>query len=206
MSRPDNYALQAQSAKARFLTYDQSRIIEKFHLEHDENYLYPVLLGNRYRLCRKTGDLQAQSADGFTDANDFDTVMTLLDMLCDAKEDRFLSGCYKQQQHFGLMFHQNLAEKPGALALAFDRDAPRLQAACAALGAKPYAGGDFGCTVELFDGLCIGLLFWHGDEEFAPRLRWFWDENALMWLRYETMYYAVSLLERKLRKTFDEMG
>lgn len=206
MSRTDNYAIQAQSAKERFLTYDQSCIIDKFHLEHDDNYLYPTFLGHRYRLCRRSGNLQRQTDRGFVDANSFGEVMTLLDMLCDAKEDRFLSGRYKQQQHFGLMFHQNLAEKPGPLARAFDQDETRLRAACATLGARDFPGGDYGCTIELFDGLSVGLLFWHGDEEFAPRLRWFWDENALMWIRYETMYFAVGVLEEKLRKSFDEMG
>ena len=52
--------------------------------------------------------------------------------------------------------------------------------------------------MELFDGLKIGILFWHGDEEFAPRLRWLWDANAGMYIRYETMYFAVGLLRKRL--------
>ena len=207
MSRPDNYAVQAQSAKNRFLTYDQQGIIEKFHLAHDSDYFYPVMLGSTYRLCRKTGDLEREAGQSWVDANTFGEVMTLLDMLCDAKAHRFLTGRYKQQQHFGLMFHQNFAEDTkNPLALAFDRDEATLRRACDAMGAKNFPGGDYGCMIELFDGLCIGLLFWHGDEEFAPRQRVFWDENALQWIRYETMYYAVGLLQQKLMKTFAENG
>ena len=207
MARPDNYALQAQDAKDRFLTYDQNKIIEKFHLKADEDYLYPVMLSCTYRLCRKTGDLQRKEGGVWADANTFGEVMTLLDMLCDAKEHRCLSGRYKQQQHFGLMFHQNFAEDAkNPLALAFDRNEDALRQACRALGARDFPGGDYGCVIELFDGLCIGLLFWHGDEEFAPRQRFFWDENALQWIRYETMYYAVGLLRQQLMKTFAEIG
>ena len=66
--------------------------------------------------------------------------------------------------------------------------------------------GDAAYAIELFDGLCIGLLFWHGDDEFAPRQRVFWDENALQWIRYETMYYAVGLLQQQLLKSFAEIG
>ena len=206
MSRPDNYALQAQSAKERFLTYDQQAIIEKFHLSWDADYLYPVLLGCPYRLCRKTGNLERKEGACWTDGNSFGEVMTLLDMLCDAREDRRLSGRYKQQQHFGLMFHQDLTDGAASpLALAFDEDEAALKQACHALGGKDFPGGDYGCTIELFDGLAIGLLFWHGDEEFEPRQRTFWDENALMWLRYETMYYAVGILQRQLMKTFAEI-
>lgn len=202
MAKPDNYAIQAQDAKNRFLTYDQNKIIEKFRLKADENYLYPVMLSSFYRLCRKTGFLERLEGETWIDANTFGEVMTLLDMLCDAKEHRFLSGRYKQQQHFGLMFHQNFAEDTkNPLALAFDRDEAALRRACRELGAKDFPGGDYGCMIELFDGLSIGLLFWHGDEEFAPRLRWFWDENALQWIRYETMYYAVGLLQQWLMKS-----
>lgn len=207
MARPDNYAIQAQDAKNRFLTYDQEQIIQKFHLSHDEAYLYPAMLGSPYRLCRKTGDLQRQEDGHWVDANTFGEVMTLLDMLCDARENRYLTGRYKQQQHFGLLFHKNLTEGAASrLAKAFDKDEAALRKACESLGAVPFPGGNYGCTVELFDGLSIGLLFWHGDEEFAPRQRYFWDENALMWIRYETMYYAVGLLEKKLLNSFDEMG
>ena len=206
MAKPDNYAIQAQDAKNRFLTYDQEKIIEKFHLQADADYLYPVMLGSPYRLCRKTGNLERLEGECWVDANTFGQVMTLLDMLCDARENRYLAGRYKQQQHFGLMFHQNFAEDTkNPLALAFDEDEAALRRACHALGGKDFPGGDYGCMIELFDGLGIGLLFWHGDEEFAPRQRWFWDENALMWLRYETMYYAVGILQQQLMKTFAEI-
>lgn len=206
MAKPDNYAIQAQSAKDRFLTYDQQAIIEKFHLENDTDYLYPVMLSSPYRLCRKTGDLQRKEGETWVDANTFGEIMTLLDMLCDARDSRYLTGRYKQQQHFGLMFHQNFAEDTrNPLALAFDRDEAALRRACRKMGAVDFPGGDYGCMIELFDGLSVGLLLWHGDEEFSPRLRIFWDENALQWLRYETMYYAVGLLQQKLMKTFAEM-
>jgi hypothetical protein len=206
MAKPDNYAIQAQDAKNRFLTYDQEKIIEKFHLQADADYLYPVMLGCTYRLCRKTGNLERKEGEVWVDANTFGQVMTLLDMLCDAKENRYLAGRYKQQQHFGLMFHQNFAEDTkNPLALAFDEDEAALRQACHALGGEDFPGGDYGCMIERFDGLCIGLLFWHGDEEFAPRQRTFWDENALQWIRYETMYYVVGLLAQRLMRTLDEI-
>ena len=41
------------------------------------------------------------------------------------------------------------------------------------------------------------LQLWFGDEEFPPNLRILWDENALLYLRYETMYFAVDALLRR---------
>ena len=63
--------------------------------------------------------------------------------------------------------------------------------------------GDVGYGIVLFDGLKIGIQLWLGDEEFPSALKYMWDENALMYIRYETMYYAVGLLRRWI---MEEMG
>ena len=75
-----------------------------------------------------------------------------------------------------------------------------LHLAAERLGAEAIAGGDLGYAFELFDGLKIGLLFWHGDEEFYPRVRYLWDQNAKQYIRYETMYFAVELLRRRINQ------
>ena len=60
MARTNNYLLQAAQAKRYFLTYDQNALIRKLNLAYDDEYLYPVLLARRYRLSRKTGDLERE--------------------------------------------------------------------------------------------------------------------------------------------------
>lgn len=205
MARTNNYLIQAAQAKKRFLTYDQGRLAEKFSLDFDEDYLYVNLLCKRYRIDRKTGDMEYREGDTWRDGNSYEEVMTLLDLLCDSRDDRWLTGRWKNMQAFGLQFHQNLLEEQrDPLAETFDREPERLHRACRALGAEKIPGGDYGYAVELFDGLKIGILFWHGDEEFAPRLRYLWDENAKMYIRYETMYFAVDLLKRRLRAVSGE--
>ena len=125
--------------------------------------------------------------------------MTLLDLLCDSRDDRFIAGRWKSMESFGLMFHQNLLQdERGPLAERFDREPEALRKAGLAIGGKPQAGADIAFVFEVFDGLPIVLQFWHGDEEFAPRIRWLWDENARMYIRYETMYFAVGLLRRRI--------
>ncbi len=199
MVRKDNYQIQARQAKDRFLTYDQQKLIEKFHLQADGDYLYVNLLCKLYRISRATGDMEYRQGEAWLDGNSHGEVLTLLDLLCDSRDDRFLSGRWQNMQSFGMQFHQNLLEeKRDPLARAIDRDPELLHSACRALGAEKIAGGDYGYAVELFDGLKIGMLFWHGDEEFAPRIRFLWDANAKMYIRYETMFYAVGLLRRRL--------
>ena len=199
MAMVGNYLLQARSAKQRFLSYDQQKLIQKFCLEWDETFLYTTLLGRKYRLCRQTGDMDCLTDGGWADGNSYEEVMTLLDLLCDSRDDRFIAGRWKSMESFGLMFHQNLLQdERDPLAERFDREPEALRKAGLAIGGKPQAGADIAFVFEVFDGLPIVLQFWHGDEEFAPRIRWLWDENARMYIRYETMYFAVGLLRRRI--------
>ena len=199
MAMVGNYLLQARSAKQRFLSYDQQKLIQKFRLEWDETFLYTTLLGRKYRICRQTGDMDCLADGGWADGNSYEEVMTLLDLLCDSRDDRFIAGRWKSMESFGLMFHQNLLQdERDPLAERFDREPEALRKAGLAIGGKPQAGADIAFVFEVFDGLPIVLQFWHGDEEFAPRIRWLWDENARMYIRYETMYFAVGLLRRRI--------
>ena len=205
MSRTNTYAIQAQSAKDLFLTYDQEALIAKFSLRADESYLYPVMLSQRYRLSRATGDLEREVKGAWQDANSFNEVMTLLDMLCDAKPDRGLAGKWKSMQNFGLQFHRNLLEeRRDHWADLFDKTPELLHRGCQALGGIPFPGADISYRMELFDGLPIGVQFWHGDDEFLPRLRYLWDENATQYIRYETMYYAINLLLSRIKEAVSD--
>lgn len=201
MARVNNYLIQAQQAKLRFLTYDQEKLIQKFGLQFDETYLYVNLLCKQYRISRTTGDLQKQENDRWTDGNTYEEVMTLLDLLCDSRDDRCLSGRWQNMQSFGLQFHQNLLEdREDPFASQIDQNPRLLHRAAESFSAEKLSGGDMGYAFELFDGLKIGLLFWHGDEEFYPRIRYLWDANAKQYIRYETMYFAVTLLRRRIRE------
>jgi len=193
MERKDNYRIQFEQAKQTFLGYDQQKLMEKLKLEADEDYLYPQMLGSRYRIHRKTADFQRLKGDTWVDANSHSEVMTLLDLICDSREDRYLRGSWKDMLSFGNLFHRNLQEAD-PWALRFQKDPEGLRRACIALRGTPFPHGDVAYSIELFDGLCILIQLWLADEEFPPSLRLLWDENALMYLKYETMYFAKNLL------------
>lgn len=204
MARTNNYLLQAAQAKRYFLTYDQDALIRKLHLPCDEDFLYPVLFSRRYRLSRKTGNLEWEEKGSWRDANTFEEVMTLLDFVCDSREDRFVSGRFKNMADFGRAFHQNLLEERDPNAELFQSRAEDFRNACVALGGKPLPTGDIAYSIEVFDGLPLLVQLWFGDEEFSASLRFLWDENALMYLKYETMYFARNLLLERLKAEMEE--
>jgi len=197
MERRDNYKIQADQAKQHFLRYDQEALIRKLRAESDKTYIYVKFLCKQYRLHRNTGDIQYLQ-DTWRDGNSFGEVMTLLDLVCDSREDRYLSGRWKDMLSFGMMFHKNLLNERDPWAVKFDADPEGLRRACIAMGGEAFPQGDVAYAIELFDGLKVVVQLWQSDEEFPASLRFLWDENALMYLKYETMHFARGLLLQRL--------
>ena len=204
MDRPDNYQIQAWQAKQRFLTYDQDDLIRKMRLEHDREYLYIPMLSQMHRINRATGDMERLEGERWVDANSHGEVMTLLDLICDSREDRCVSGKWKAMGAFGLMFHQNLLEgSRDPWAQRFEADPEGFRRACEALGGRPFPTGDIAYSIELFDGLEVLLQLWFAEEEFPASLRLLWDENALQYIKYETMYFAKGIFLQRLKELME---
>ncbi len=201
MIRRDNYRMQLQQAKKLFLTYDQQELIDRCHLRFDETYLYTSLLAEPYRICRKTGDMERFCGGSWIEGNSFAEAMTILDWLCDSRADRHITGQWINVVTQGHYFHRNLQEDADDLnAVLFDKDPEAFAKACEAMGGEKLPGADVGYAIELIDGLRIFVQLWHGDEEFSPRLRCLWDENATRYIRYETTWYALGLLMQRIKE------
>lgn len=195
----DNYKIQLMQAQKHFLTYDQQELIRRCGLRADENYLYTRLLAQVYRISRQTGRMERQQGAQWVDGNGFGEVLTILDWLCDSRKDRYITGRWINIVSHGHYFHSNLQEdEEDSCARLFDAHPDAFVSACEALEGEKLPGADLGYAIELLDGLRIWVQLWHGDEEFPPRLRFLWDENALRYLRYETTWYAVGLLRMRL--------
>lgn len=139
MERTDNYLIQANRAKAGFLGCDQEKIIKKLNLKFDEDYLYTPFAAFAYRIHRRTADISRLLNGAWVDGNSYEEVMTLLDLLCDSREDRFLACRWKNMRDFGHQFHQSLLEDPrDPYAKTFDADPEGFRRACLSLGGTPF--------------------------------------------------------------------
>ena len=58
MELVSNYEITKRRVQGEFLKYDQEKMIQKFNLDFDENYLYIKFIGHLYRIDRKTGYLE----------------------------------------------------------------------------------------------------------------------------------------------------
>lgn len=198
MTRRDNYALAAQGARARFLTYDQAEILKTSPATADSAYIYLPVLSRLHRVSRCTGHIECLENDTWQPADDFSTTLTLFDYLCDSRPVRCLSGREAAMASFGSHFHTPLLETASPLELRIDRSPEDFRRVCLLLQGEPVPGGDLSFRLMLFPDLPVILRFWHSDEDFPPSLQFFWDANTGHFLRYETMHYALGLIRARL--------
>lgn len=200
MKHRDNYTAAVLNARKLFLRYDCAALARKLNIHMDESYLYPFFIGETYRISRATGEISRQLDGEWVDANSFNETLTLFDLVCDSTEDRCTVGRERNMGDFGTRVHQGLLEQKEPWADELQRNGDRFDAACKNMGAKVYPIGDRAWAFPLFEELHVVLQLWYGDEEFSAQIRWLWDENALKYLKYETMYYAVALIRTRIEE------
>lgn len=195
----NNYQIAAAQAQKQFPRYDREAVCRKFHFLRDSQYYYPRLMDMSYRISWEDGKIERKTENSWVKTDSYEEIMTLLDLILGSREDRHLSGAFRSTQSFGNHYHDSLlGQGSDPLAEEFDAHPQKLQQQCRELGGIPFSQGDMAWELPFFEGLPVRMVFWHGDEEFPPRLIFYWDENALMYLKYETMHYAVAVLRRRL--------
>lgn len=203
MERRDNYAITAARVRQLFAEYDQQALARKVGAKLDGEYFYVDFLSERYRIHRLTGDISRFHGDAWVEANSFGEVLTLMDLICDSREDRHPTGNWRNMRDFGQGFHQQLLEQRDPWAERFQEQPEMFAKACEALGGEKYPLGDVAYALPVFGDLRVLIQLWFGDEEFPAQLRYLWDENALQYLKYETMFYAIPLVLKRIQEQME---
>ena len=208
MKRISNYEITKRRVQGDFLKYDQEKMIRKFNLQSDENYLYIKFIGHLYRIDRKTGYLE-WSENGFVtcEEGDFNEALTIYDLLCDSKENCQASGDYINLKSLSAL--QASSKKLGdglfdGKDKIFDHQNEALCRACENLGGSKVGKGDVAYEIPLFDFLACRIQFWNSDEDFDAQLQVFTDKHILQFMRYETVWYAQSHLMKRLTEEFQK--
>lgn len=198
----DNYDLQVDIARRIFMEYDQERIIRKFRLEADEQYIYLTYLNTPCRISRTAGRVEAYTENAWRECREYSTVMTIYDLLCYNKGENAppLSGQWCAVGTFivaGITETETFTKK---YAQYFDGRLTELKAACEKLGGvlqPKMAGADLTCKFPVTSFFSVLLQFWEGDEEFPPKMLILWDRATDQFMHFETTFYLQGdLLER----------
>lgn len=191
----DNYLIARDRTRAVFPTYDLEKIVQKFALDADEDYLYTDFVDLPFRVGRRDG-VVSQKENGIWVESGFEASMTLYDILCDSKP-----GC-RCGGRFVNAWNRVSSAPDGSLfqsrADAFAGRTAVLAAACEKMGGQPGGAGDVSFDLPVFQALKLRLSFWDADDEFPASLSILWDENVLDFMRYETTFYAAGYVLTRL--------
>lgn len=191
MAEENNYEKTKSRAEKEFLRYPQEEMIETCGLRADEDFLYITFLDRPYCIDRGTGHVERLLPEGKREAN-FNEAMTIFDMLCGIKKNRYRANVWAGMEQFSKtpFSGDNLFVSYGKV---FDGKTEALKTACAKYGGVPAAvSGDVAYELPLFPFFPVVFRFWNSDEELLPTLRFLWDACTLDYLRFETMFYAMS--------------
>lgn len=201
MARDGNYEISKREAEKFFLTYDQQKLIDRFSLSCDKNYLYSEMLGRQYRIGRTSAAVES-SCDGFCTVRegDFEETLSLFDLLCYGNGDICPCG------EWALV--NSLPGTPRTIGVAtgfytkyadfFSRNIPLLHKACRNLNAVCADFGDIGYEIPVFRRLSVIMQFYEADEDFPAQLNILWDKHTLQYVHYETTFYIAGLLMERL--------
>ena len=206
-----NYDKQVCIARELFLKYEQQDMIDKYDLEYDEDYIYLMFIGDRYRISRENGEVEVfgKAVEAYEPCKDFNVVMSLYDVLCYPKGTPALANEWCPLNGLQVtmsspsadVFNQKYADR-------FAENTDVLRQVCRELDGAPLqvsAGADVCCQLDLFPFFPIQFRFWDKDDEFPANIQLLWDRNSLKFMHFETLYYVMGHLMRKMVKTFDEI-
>ena len=193
----DNYALALQAARRRFLGYPESCWTGRAGVTVAGDRLTTTFLGRPAAVSLTTGEVFLPPADR---PADYAEALSIYDWLCDSPPDARAAGEYCPVTSLPGVYvgGGGLTIGGTALAQAIEDRADGFFKAVEALGGRPIPLGDLGAKIPIFPGLSMCLKFYHEDDEFPPTLTLLWDKNTLAFLRYETVYYIASCLQKYL--------
>jgi Domain of unknown function (DUF3786) len=80
----------------------------------------------------------------------------------------------------------------------FGRDPAEIWAGARSIGGSEEALGDFSVKIPAFPRVPVALVFWKGDEEFAPRLTVLFDRTVVRYLPAEDIVLATQMMAYRL--------
>jgi hypothetical protein len=196
----NNYDFMRKAAESRFCSYDIHKLAQKQGVTEERACLSTVFLGERVEIHKNSG-ICTFPKDG-RPAN-FGETLTVLDWLCDSKENAQPSFEFCPVTSLSRVFvsGSGLTLSGDSLAEKIERDPEAFHRTCQSLGGTKVPQGDIGYQLNAFPNLPFQLKFYHSDEDFPPSLQFQWDKHTLQFIRYETVYYLAGCVLDKLKQS-----
>lgn len=187
MEYKSNYEKVTEDWKKRFLDMNQERLIERFQLNHDGQWLYLRYLGQQLKISRTSGKVLFADRE---EIPEFDTVITVYNMFYYAKEHPEASGelvpfrLVKRVYPFERAYQKQILEPFTRL---FSGHVKELREACEKLGGTKLPQGDAGYRIPVYPYFDMAVLFWDRDDEFEAQGNMLFDSNITDFVHEENV-------------------
>ena len=198
-----NYEIMRNQMRGEFVKYDQEKMIKKFSLRNDEDYIYIEFMLREYRIDRKTGVVEWSENNFSTSVEaDYNESMTIYDIFCYSKDDCSLSGNYctvnmlkgtVKSSGVGSNMFQRAAD-------AFNGKRKEVEAVCEIFGEKLELKGDVAAKLYPFAFLPVIIQYWEADEEFPANLKFMFDEYILDYMHFETIFLMTGHIVKRIEE------
>ena len=195
-----NYEKMVEGARRLFLGYDQAAMIDRWGLDHDADDLFVTWLGERLAIDRRTARVRPVRPERCVPSDYIDESMALFDLLTLSPTRPRAVGRWASISALGGIIgaghDRTLSHEATAARFAGRQDA--LRAACGRLGGAPMGRADVGYAIPVFEDFAVWFQFWDGDDEFPASVKYLFDENALRFMHYETLWYVMNNVAARL--------
>lgn len=189
----DNYATQAEQARALFARQDFDAIARRHALKQDGDALLLTFCANPYRLRRS--DARIFRADGTPAV--FSEVLSIYDLL-NHEQSAPLAGEWCTVYALPHTLRSGTAAGPAASDGSTGVTAAKFCSACQNAGTPVKSKADYSFQIPIFGKVAVLLQYWQADEEFPAKLQCLWDRNAQSFVLFETMFYIMGHLYQQL--------
>ena len=208
----NNYEKQVYIGREWFLKYDQDKLIKKYGLKNDKDYMYLKYIGTEYRISRADGAVEYENKEKeWRVCKEYTIVMTIYDLLCHSGEETPLPLTGQWQPVGGFV---RTGSSPSTDVFtekyekAFSGKVEEVKQACICLGGKlqkRLAGADLTFEMPVALGFSVLFQFWDGDDEFPTKILILWDKASMSWLYFETTYYLQGDLLQAIMEKISQM-
>lgn len=200
-----NYDRMEQQSRELFLQHDQGAILRRWDLRSDDEFIYLTLFSDPMKLRRDAAVL-SPDGDGYPMKSTVNESMILFDLLTRSEERPRAAGRWTSISGLGGIIgsghDRTLSHEPEAARFAGQTE--RLRAACLRLGGVPTGKADVGFAIPVFEDFAILFQFWDADDEFPAQIKFHFDENALRFMHYETLWYVMMCVMDRIRWQFEK--
>ena len=187
-----------RESKERFLTYDQEEMIERFHLKHDDSFIYIRFLDLEYRIDRKTGDLM--QAERFADSTEMAAVFELLTKSTTAPSP---VGTWASIAQLCTNTTTTDLDKYARRLAPFEEHPEKLKEVCEKLGGTPGKTGDVSYIIPVFENIPVWFQYWEKDDEFPASVQFLWDSTISIHFRWATLWNIMDCIVRRMNELND---